>query len=97
LSGFVVSVDKKIVGPWPEEFSRCSLEELAALRNDNRVWYRELRADISLVMDRKLAKQMSPELYAVDRTRYIEDMAECRRRTAMLGKEIAKRRFQVHA
>ena len=78
--------------PWPEDFSGFPLDEILRTQIENRAWSKELRLGIGDVVASRLAKKISLEQYAVDRKRFNEDMAECRRRANVLAELLRTRR-----
>jgi hypothetical protein len=89
---FHVSGDRKIVPTWSEDFSGRSLQEVVALMTENRAWHKEIRRQTGVLVDSKLAKEISREEYCAHRQRFNDEVAECRRRTAVLTDEIVSRR-----
>jgi hypothetical protein len=76
---------------WCEDLSAFSFEEVVRSDADNRAWSKELRIQGHALVNRRLAKDISQDEYAADRARTHEDVAECRRRAALLSREIARR------
>jgi hypothetical protein len=62
-----------------------------ASKTENREWNKTLRHRVTVLVDSRLAKRISPEEYAVDRQEGNEDAAECRRRQIILDNEITSR------
>ena len=76
---------------WCDDLANYSLEDILLSQTENRAWSKELRLGISDVVASRLAKKISLEEYAVDRKRFNEDMAECRRRASVLAEVIRTR------
>ncbi len=76
---------------WPDDLSTCSLEEIFTSELDNRAWYKELRLLNTALVNSRLAKQISQDQYAVTRRETAEAAAECKRRGAILVREITRR------
>ena len=77
---------------WPDDLANQTLEDILLSQTENRAWSKQLRLGISVVVASRLAKKISLEEYAVDRKRFNEDMAECRRRASLLAEIIRTRR-----
>jgi len=77
---------------WCDDLAGHTLEDILLSQTENRAWSKELRLGISGVVSSRLAKKISLEQYAVDRKRFNEDMAECRRRASVLAEVIRNRR-----
>jgi hypothetical protein len=75
-----------------DDLANHTLEDILLSQTENRAWSKELRLGISDVVASRLAKKISLEQYAVDRKRFNEDMAECRRRANVLAEFIRNRR-----
>jgi hypothetical protein len=75
-----------------DDLANHTLEDILLSQTENRAWSKELRLGISDVVTSRLAKKISLEQYAVDRKRFNEDMAECRRRANVLAEVIRTRR-----
>ena len=77
---------------WCDDLANYTLEDILLSQTENRAWSKELRLGISDVVASRLAKKISLEQYAVDRKRFNEDMAECRRRANLLAEVIRSHR-----
>jgi len=77
---------------WSDDWANHTLEDVLLSQTENRAWSKELRLGISVVVASRLAKEISLEQYSVDRKRFNEDMAECRRRASVLAEVIRNRR-----
>jgi hypothetical protein len=76
---------------WPDDLSSCTLEEIFTSEIDNRAWYKELRLQNTALVNNRLAKTISADEYAVTRRQTTELAAECKRRGAILVREITRR------
>jgi hypothetical protein len=79
---------------WSENFSSRTLQKVLRTKKENRAWSKELRFGMNVVLDKKLAKEISPEEYATNRRRFHDEMAECQRRSTILAQEIIIRIWQ---
>ena len=80
--------DKKLMLVWPEDFSACSLEEVIKSQTENRAWSKELRRRTDVLVNSRLAKNISQDDYLADRKLAHEESAECRRRAGILDTQI---------
>ncbi len=80
---------------WSEHFLTSTLDEVTLSQVENQQWYKELQRKTNALMDSKLAKQIGPEEYATNRKAANDEMAECRRRRAILANEIFNRKRPV--
>jgi hypothetical protein len=76
---------------WPDDLSSCTLEEIFTSEIDNRAWYKELRLQNTALVNNRLAKAISQDEYALTRRLTSEAAAECKRRGAILVREITRR------
>jgi hypothetical protein len=76
---------------WLGDFANASMDEVVRYQAENRGWYKEIRLKNNELVNRKLAKHISPEEYAVHRKEIKEHEAECRRRGDLLLNEIVSR------
>lgn len=76
---------------WPDDLSTCTLEEIFTSETDNRAWYKELRLQNTALVNNRLAKTISQDEYALTRRLTTEAAAECKRRGAILVREISRR------
>jgi hypothetical protein len=76
---------------WPVDLSSCTLEEIFTSELDNRAWYKELRLQNTALVNNRLAKNISADEYALTRRQTTELAAECKRRGAILVREITRR------
>ena len=77
---------------WSEDLSQHTLDEIVGLHDENRTWQRELRTRATALVNSKLAKQISPEEYALKRATAKTDAEECKRRESILVLEVWTRR-----
>jgi hypothetical protein len=80
---------------WVENLTEYTLEEVAALTNENRAWHKELRLKTGALVNSKLAKLIGSEEYAAGRKVANEAVAECQRRSRLLANEMMSRRWLV--
>lgn len=76
---------------WPEDFVGRSLEELIRIEIENRAWNHSLRSGVAALVDSRLAKNIDQEEYAARRQEANEQAVECKRRRAVLLREIRRR------
>lgn len=76
---------------WPDDLSSCTLEEIFTSEIDNRAWYKQLRLQNTALVNNRLAKNISQDEYALTRRQTTELAAECKRRGAILVREITRR------
>jgi hypothetical protein len=88
---FEVLADSKIMPSWCEDLSKCTLEEVFELRNENRTLNKSIRLRTAALVNRRLAKHISHEEYVLNRKLAHDDEGECRRRAMMLADEIDRR------
>ena len=86
------SADLNRMPDWSEDLSQHTLEEIIALQEQNRVWQRDLRTRAATLVNKKSAKQISPDEYLAERRAVNIDVDECRRRTRILIYEVWGRR-----
>jgi hypothetical protein len=82
---------ERLMSPWTEDFSECSLEEVFQSQAENRAWGKELRHKTNVLVNSRLAKNISQDDYLADRKRAHEEAAEYRRRAAILDSLIERR------
>jgi len=76
---------------WCDDLATCSLEELFQRQAQNRDWNRQLRLSSNELVNRRLARAISQADYLASRDLAQEEVAECRRRAAVLESQIAGR------
>lgn len=76
---------------WSEDLSLYSLDEVILTQSENRAWHKELRLKTNLLLNSRLAKQISREEYTANRQVGVADETECKRRAAKLVNEITAR------
>ena len=81
---------------WSDDLSKLSVNEITVLQAENRAWQRELRLRSTALVNSKLAKQISPEEYAVKRKISKDEADECKRRGSMLANEVWRRPPRPH-
>ena len=77
---------------WSDDLANHTLEDILLSQTENRAWSKELRLGIGVVVASRLANKISLEEYTVDRKRFNEDMAECRRRASVIAEIIKNHR-----
>jgi len=85
---------------WPEDITKITPDELAALHKENEAWGKDLRIRIKGLMDGKVAGQIGKDEYAANRKIANKDMNEYRRRGRLLMHEFSvrtKRTFRAGA
>ncbi len=75
---------------WCEDFAAGSLDRLLSLQVENRAWGKELRRQSQILVESRLAKKISQNEYVHGRTQSQEEVAECRRRAAVLVSQISR-------
>jgi hypothetical protein len=70
------------------------MEEVVRSVVENRAWNKELRLTTRMLVTSRLAQQIDADEYAVNRRITNDDVAECRRRGAILMNEIRAREGQ---
>jgi hypothetical protein len=84
--------------PWSEDLSGCGLEEILRFQTENREWSKELRRRTNVLVNTRLAKNMSQDDYLAGRKLVHEAAAECRSRATILDAQLARHSgLHVHA
>jgi hypothetical protein len=78
---------------WSDDLSKRTFDEIVRSLDENRAWRRELRLKSSALVNSRLAKEIRPEEYVLNRDIGKQEAAECKRRTSILVDEISRRRF----
>ena len=76
---------------WPEDLTKITPEELAALREENEAWGNDLRIRIKGLMDGQVAGDIGKDEYATNRKIANKGMNEYRRRGRLLMHELSVR------
>jgi hypothetical protein len=76
--------------PLPDDFSTCGLEEILGFLSENREWSKELRRKTNVLVNTRLAKNMSQEDYLAGRKLIHDDATECRQRANILDAQIVR-------
>lgn len=79
------------MSPWSEDFSELSLDEVLRSQDENRAWGKELRRKTNVLVNNRLAKNITQDDYLADRKVSHEDTAEYRRRAAIIDAQIVHR------
>ena len=80
---------------WPEDLTKITPEELAALHEENEAWGKDLRIRIKGLTDRKVAGDIGQDEYATNRKIANKGMNEYRRRGRLLMHELSERTKQT--
>jgi hypothetical protein len=78
---------------WREDLTSSSLEEVLEWQAENRAWSKDLRRRTSVLVNSRLANDMSQVDYVASRKLTHEETAECRRRANMLETQLSRRTF----
>jgi hypothetical protein len=76
---------------WTGELPQRSIEEVLQTRAANSQWSKELRKQLTVLVDSRLAKRISQDEYELDRQQHNLDTAECKRRQMLLDNELTHR------
>lgn len=76
---------------WREDFSSSSLQEILESQAENRVWGKEIRRKASVLVNSRLAKDISQADYLSTRDHAHQDAVEFRRRAVLLQSQLALR------
>lgn len=76
---------------WCEDVATFSLEEVLQRQVENREWSKELRRKNSLLVNSRLANEITQADYLAERKLAHEETAECRRRANILDAQIILR------
>jgi hypothetical protein len=76
---------------WPEDLTKITAEELAALHEENEAWGKELRIRIKNLLDGEVAGDIGKNECAANRKIASKDMNEYRRRGRVLLHEFSER------
>jgi hypothetical protein len=76
---------------WPENIEEGSLDEMFRLQACNRAWSKQLRQESQVLVNKRLAKDISMEEYSASRELAAQQSAECRRRADWLSRQIESR------
>jgi hypothetical protein len=81
-----------IVKPlWTDDLSEYSRVEIMKSDTENRAWNKVLRGRAAVLVNSRLAKQISLEEYTITRQLGSENAVECKRRSAILVTEMSRR------
>lgn len=76
---------------WPENIEEGSLDEMFRLQACNRAWSKQLRQESQVLVNKRLAKDISMEEYSASRELAAQQSTECRRRADWLSRQIESR------
>jgi hypothetical protein len=79
---------------WPDDLSGLSDQAVLNYMAENRAWNKRLREGTTALVNTRLAKTITNEEYASERSRNSKDVAECWRRASMLVRDLAIRERQ---
>ena len=73
---------------WRGDVAATDLEEAKLWQAENRAWSKDIRQRVSALVDSRLAKSISQAEYHIDRKRFDDEAVECRRRAALIEKQL---------
>jgi hypothetical protein len=82
--------DRAYMGLWCEGVAESGLDQLLNLQVENRAWGKDLRRQIQVIVNSRLAKQISRDEYLANRSQNLEQATECRRRSDILNMQISR-------
>jgi hypothetical protein len=75
---------------WPDDFSTVTLEEILRYQLENRAWSKELRFRSNVLVNKRLANEITQDDYLTNRKLTRQEAEECQRRAAILDSQITK-------
>jgi hypothetical protein len=75
---------------WPDDFSTVTLEEILRYQLENRAWSKELRLRSSVLVNKRLANEITQDDYLTNRKLTRQEAEECQRRAAVLDSQISR-------
>ena len=75
---------------WPDDFSAITLEEILRYQLENRAWSKELRGRSTVLVNKRLANEITQDDYLTNRKVTRQESEECQRRAAILDSQITK-------
>jgi len=75
---------------WPDDFSTVTLEEILRYQLENRAWSKELRLRSSVLVNKRLANEITQDDYLTNRKLTRQEAEECQRRAAILDSQISR-------
>lgn len=75
---------------WPDDFSTITLEEILRYQLENRAWSKELRFRSNVLVNKRLANEITQDDYLANRKLTRQEAEECQRRAAILDSQITK-------
>ena len=75
---------------WPDDFSAVTLEEILRYQLENRAWSKELRGRSTVLVNKRLANEITQDDYLTNRKVTRQEAEECQRRAAILDSQITK-------
>jgi len=75
---------------WRDDFSTLSLEEVLRYQLENRAWSKELRFRSNILVNKRLANEITQDDYLANRKATRQEAEECQRRAAILDSQISR-------
>jgi hypothetical protein len=75
---------------WPDDFSTVTLEEILRYQLENRAWSKELRFRSNVLVNKRLANEITQDDYLTNRKLTRQEAEECQRRAAILDSHITR-------
>ena len=75
---------------WPDDFSTVTLEEILRYQLANRAWSKELRGRSTVLVNKRLANEITQDDYLTNRKLTRQEAEECQRRAAILDSQITR-------
>jgi hypothetical protein len=75
---------------WPDDFSTVTLEEILRYQLENRAWSKELRFRSNVLVNKRLANEITQDDYLTNRKLTRQEAEECQRRAAILDSQITR-------
>jgi hypothetical protein len=75
---------------WRDDFSTVTLEEILQYQLENRAWNKELRFRSNVLVNKRLANEITQDDYLTNRKLTRQEAEECQRRAAILDSQITK-------
>ena len=74
--------------PWRDDLSSSSLEEVLQYQLENRAWSKELRFRSNVLVNKRLANEITQDDYLANRKLTRQEAEECQRRAAILESQL---------
>jgi hypothetical protein len=75
---------------WCDDFSTVTLEEILRYQLENRAWSKELRFRSNVLVNKRLANEITQDDYLTNRKLTRQEAEECQRRAAILDSHITR-------